>query len=72
MRKRARTYKAGANGCGVGAGRVATTGRAPRDDGYAACDDGSAARDDGYGSLKKIGRRWVQGRATTCCSGDDS
>ena len=60
--KRARTYRARADGCGAGAGRVATTGHTPRDDGsaphddgYAACDDGSAlpddrsaARDDGW------------------------
>ena len=55
MRKRARTYRAGADGCGAGVGRVATTGHAPRDDGsaarndrYVARDDGSATRDDGY------------------------
>ena len=62
--KRARTYRARADGCGAGAGRVATTGRTPRDDGSALPDDGSAARndrstarddgsatsDDGYGS----------------------
>ena len=61
--KRARTYRARANGCKAGAGRVATTGRTPRDDGsalrdngsalpddgFAAGDDGSATRDDGYG-----------------------
>ena len=65
--KCARTYRARADGCGAGARRVATTGRAPRDDrsaprddGYAACDDGSAARDDGYESLKKNGRRRVR------------
>ena len=52
--KRACTYRARADGCGAGAGRVATTGRAPRDDGsvlrddgYAARNDGSAAREDG-------------------------
>ena len=47
MKKHARTYKAGADGCGAGAGRVATTGRAPRDDGSAAPNDGYVARDDG-------------------------
>ena len=52
--KRARTYRARADVCGAGTGRVATTGRtpcdhesAPRDDGYAARDDGSAVPDDG-------------------------
>ena len=86
MRKHARSYRARADGCGAGAGRVTTTGCALRDDGCAARDDGSptrddgsatrddgsttrddgsAACDDGYGSFKKIGRRWVQGWATT-------
>ena len=60
MRKRPRTYKASADGCGAGVGRVTTTGRAPRDDGSIVSDDGSAARDDGYGSLKKIGRQRVR------------
>ena len=62
MRKRVRTYRAGADGCGAGAGRVATMGRTPRDDGNGALndrsavpDDGSTMRDDEYGSLKKIG-----------------
>ena len=36
-----------ADGCGAGAGRVATMGRAPRDDGSDPCDDGLSARDDG-------------------------
>ena len=53
MRKRARTYRTGVDGCGAGTGRVATTSRTPRNDGF-------AARDDGYGSLKKIGRRRVR------------
>ena len=55
--KRARTYRVRADGCGAGAGRVVTMGRAPRDDGsasrddgYAAHDDGSAMSDDEYGS----------------------
>ena len=43
-----RTYRASANGCGAGAGRVATIGRAPRDDRSAAQDDGYAARDNYY------------------------
>ena len=47
MRKHTHTYRAGANGCGASAGRVATTGRTPPDDGSAAHDDGYAARDDG-------------------------
>ena len=38
--KHARTYRARADGCGAGTGRVATTGRAPRDDGSDPCDDG--------------------------------
>ena len=46
-KKRARTYRAGVDGCGAGAGRGATTGCAPRDDGCAARDDGSAVPDDG-------------------------
>ena len=41
MRKRVRTYNAGADGCGAGGRRVATTSPAP-------CDDGSAVRDDGW------------------------
>ena len=67
--KRVRTYRARADGCEAGSGRVTMTGCAPRDDGYearddgstvpedgsAARDDGSATRDDGYGSLKKTG-----------------
>ena len=79
MRKCARIYRVGADGCRAGVGRVATTGRTPcdkgcaaGDDGYAARDDESAVHDDGYGSLKKIERRWVrntqrrvQGRAKT-------
>ena len=79
MRKRVRTYRAGADGCGAGAERIATTGRAPRNDGstarnngYVARDDesgvpndGSAARNNGYGSLKKIRQLRIQGRATT-------
>ena len=44
--KRARTYRARADGCGAGVGRVATTSRAPRDDGSTARDDGYAARND--------------------------
>ena len=64
MRKRARTYGAGADGCGAGAGRVATTGRAPR-------NDGSAAHDDGYVSLKKIGRQRVLLRRRRLRSRDD-
>ena len=62
MRKRARTYRAGADGCGASTGRVTTTGRASRDNGYAARDNGSAARDDGWQHatmstevLKKLG-----------------
>ena len=55
MRKRVRTYRASADGCGAGAGRVAMTDRVPRDDGSAVPDDGFVARDDGYGSLKKSG-----------------
>ena len=47
MRKRTHTYRAGANGCGEGAGRVATTGRTPHDDGSIVCDDGYAAHDNG-------------------------
>ena len=46
IKKRAHTYRAGADGCGAGAERVATTGCAPRDDGSAARDDGFAACDD--------------------------
>ena len=34
MSARVCTYRAGADGCGEGAGWVATTGRAPCDDGY--------------------------------------
>ena len=45
--KRARTYRARADGCGAGAERIATTGRAPRDDGSAPRDDGSVVPDDG-------------------------
>ena len=45
--KRARTYRARADGYGAGTGRVATMGCAPRDDGSALPDDGSAARNDG-------------------------
>ena len=37
--KRARTYRARADGCGAGAGRVTMTGRAPRDNGSDPCDD---------------------------------
>ena len=55
MRKRTRTYRAGADECGASAGRVTTTSRAPhvngffaRNDGYAMRNDGSAAHDDGY------------------------
>ena len=51
MRKCARTYRAHADGCGAGAGRVATTGRAPRDDGYAARDNRSAVPNDGSATL---------------------
>ena len=42
-----RTYNARADGCGAGARRVVTTGRAPRNDGSAPCDDEYLARDDG-------------------------
>ena len=45
--KHARTYRACADECGAGAGRVVTTGRTPRDDGSAARDDGYVARYDG-------------------------
>ena len=45
--KRARTYRAYADGCGAGARRVATTGRTPRDDRSAPCDDGYAVCDNG-------------------------
>ena len=55
LRKRARTYRAGADGCGASVGRVATTGpqcatTGPQcattgvqhdDDGYVVCDDES-------------------------------
>ena len=47
IRKRVRTYRAGVDGCGVSAGRVASTGCAPHDDGSAAHNDGYAARDNG-------------------------
>ena len=46
MRKCACTYRAGADGCGAGAGRVVTTGRAPRDNGSTVQDDGYAVHDD--------------------------
>ena len=49
--KRAHTYRARADGCGVGTGRVATTGCAPRDDGSAPRDDGYAAHDNGSALL---------------------
>ena len=52
--KRTRTYRARADGCGAGAGRITTMGRAPhddesipRDDGYAERDDGSVVPDEG-------------------------
>ena len=45
-KKRACTYRAGANGCGAGAGRGATTSLALCDDEYAAHDDGSAVPND--------------------------
>ena len=46
MRKCACTYRAGVDGCGAEARRVATIGRASCNDGSAARDDGYAARDD--------------------------
>ena len=72
--KRARTYRARADGCGAVAGRIATTGRAPRDDrsaahddGYAALDDGSALPDDGSAARNDGWHRATTGRqlATT-------
>ena len=68
IKKRARTYRVGADGCKAGAGRVATTGHAPRDDGSVACNDelatcndgstvpdnGSATRNDGWQRLRRV------------------
>ena len=61
--KRARTYRACADGCGAGAGRVATMGRAPR-------DDGSAPRDDRYAACDTVcsARRWVCSVQRRVCS----
>ena len=72
--KRARTYRERADGCGAGAERVATKGRAPRDDGYASRDDksalpddGSTTRDDGWQRATTSRQRATTGRqlATT-------
>ena len=48
MRKRVRTYRAGADKCGASAERVATMGRAPHDDRSAAHYNGSTAHNNGY------------------------
>ena len=63
IKKRAHTYRAGADGCGASAGRVATTGPQRPTTGLQRATTGGNARRRVQSSRQWVrsGRRWVQG-----------